>query len=75
MPKRDEATFMQEVLILTELKKHGNEQLITFGSTDEGHHFLILNKLGLNLAQLIKMSKYRRFSVKTSVQICLQLID
>jgi serine/threonine protein kinase len=49
-------------------------ELITYGSAN-GHFYVIMAKYGKNLRQMMRESKYNRFSLKTAVQIGLQLID
>jgi serine/threonine protein kinase len=48
--------------------------MITHGSAN-GHFYIIMMNYGQNLKQMLRASKYSRFSLKTAVQIGIQLID
>jgi hypothetical protein len=68
MPARKGKYSSQEVIVLGKLIETGfSDQLISQGNTDGGHAYLILTKYGLDLRQMLKESKYERFSIKTTV--------
>ena len=49
--------------------------LLADGKSSDGLQYLIMTKFGPTLRQMLLKSKFQRFTVKTSVQIGLQLID
>lgn len=49
--------------------------MVTYGWSDSGCHYIIMKKYGPDLQKMLDSSRYGRFSVKTTVQVGLQLID
>ena len=60
------------------LKHKGNNdgaKMITHGVSEQGHFYIIMEKYGLSLKEMLRHAKTQRFSLKTAVQIGIQLID
>jgi serine/threonine protein kinase len=67
-----------ETQILEELKEtkaKGFSEIITHGAVSNDLYFIILRRYGPSIKQMIRRSVYKRFSVKTAIQIGLQLLD
>jgi hypothetical protein len=68
-------SFENEVIVLQKLKTMGINQLAGSGKTRDGLSYIILNRYGPNLRAVLAKMKYERFTIKTAVQIGLQIID
>jgi hypothetical protein len=44
-------------------------ELITYGVSSTDHYYIVIGKYGSSLKDMLRHSKYQRFSIKTSVQI------
>jgi hypothetical protein len=75
MPARKSSEFQKEVTVLQKLQESGVNQLVTNGKSDEGLFYIILTKYGPNLKTVLDKVNYKRFTLKTAVQIGLQLLD
>ena len=61
-----------EVEVALEIKKEkleGFSQIVSHGTFPNGLMYMIMPKYGPSLKQLLRRSRFRRFSIKTSVQI------
>lgn len=58
----------KEVKVLSRLRsKIGFSKLLDEGRTPEGHHFIVMERLGENLKQVLLKTKKRKFSLKSVV--------
>ena len=49
--------------------------MISHGTTKEGLQYIIMYKYGPSLKMMLRRTKLKRFSIKTAIQIGIQLID
>ena len=74
MGKNDDPLIEVTALkLLSDFK--GFSKLVSYGTTNEGHNFLVLEQLGPSLKFLLKKTRRRRFSVKTTIQIGMQILE
>lgn len=66
MGKNDDPLIELQVLKLLQNFK-GFSKLVSYGTTNEGHNFLVLEQLGPSLKFLLRKFRKRRFSIKTTV--------
>lgn len=55
----------------------GFTKIVTYGITEDNLQYFIMHKLGYNLKSMLRRNllKFKRFSIKTAVQIGLQTLD
>lgn len=53
----------------------GFANMITNGKTDDNLQYIVMNKYGPSLKMMLRRTKSKRFSIKTAIQIGMQLID
>lgn len=61
---------MQEIAVLQEIKNKkapGLCELLDYGETDDQIMYIILKEYGQSLKVMVRMSKFERFTLKTSV--------
>lgn len=71
-------TFDREVIILEELadlEVKGVPELVDYGRTSKGYPFVIMKKCGTDLKNLLITENLNRLSLKSTVQIGLQIVD
>ncbi len=49
--------------------------MICHGKTDDNLQYIVMNKYGPSLKMMLRRTKSKRFSIKTAIQIGMQLID
>lgn len=53
----------------------GFTKLVTYGTTANNIQYVIMQKYGPSLKQMLRRTKTKRFHIKTAIQIGLQMID
>jgi|LauGreDrversion4_2_1035121.scaffolds.fasta_scaffold1043069_1 hypothetical protein len=74
MGKNDDPLIELQALKLLQNFK-GFSKLVSYGTTNEGHNFLVLEQLGPSLKFLLRKTRKRKFSIKTTVQVGIQILD
>lgn len=68
-----------ESKVLKKITKHSDSQgfptYYSSGLTKDGHQYIVMDKLGLDLNKIRKNYKKHCFSLKTTVQVGMQLLD